>query len=475
MRALSEVLEAQRTPRHAVQFYEDEDFLVGSVARFIGSALRAGEGAIVVATRAHLDALSRALEGFDLARAIESGRAQLHEARATLALFMVDGKPDRDRMRAVIVPALEECAKAIGPCGVQGRIHVFGEMVDLLVKDGEVEAARSLEALWTELFRGYGLDVLCGYALDNFANESGAEHFEQVCALHDCVIPAEGYTRLDDLEARHREVASLQQRARALDIEIQKREELEHALRQAMREARRAEHTSRMRDQLLAGIAHELRIPLKAISGWASLLQSEQGVDAREAGQTIEASTRVQASLLDEVTDASRLLGGTLRIRPGPVDLGFVLREAADAIGPAAVAKGVHLSIQIDSDPCLAHADLHRIRQVFSSLLSNAVQLTPAGGGVEARLSRTEDQVDFVVRDNGIGIPQGALASVFDRLQRLEEATNRQGAGLRLGLAVARHLVELHGGTIEAQSDGPDEGSTFTVTLPRRAVLRDVG
>jgi signal transduction histidine kinase len=328
-----------------------------------------------------------------------------------------------------------------------------------------------LEELWGEICAEREVALLCAYALDGFSREEDAARFDQVCASHDRVIPAERYSRIDDIGARQREIATLQQRAHALKLEVQKRTELEHAVRQAMREQRRAEHTSRMRDQLLAGLAQELRLPLKAVAGWASLLRAGQNVDLREAAETIEHAARTQSGLLDEVTDASRVLGGTLRIRPGPVDLAFVLRESVEAVAHAAMTKGITLEVGIDSDPCLAHVDGHRIGQVFSTVLSNAVQFSADGGRVEAHLSRTEDEVELTVRDNGCGIPPSALPAVFDRLRRVDEPVAHRATGLRLGLAVTRHLVELHGGTIAAASEGTGRGSTFTVVLPRRAAI----
>ena len=166
---------------------------------------------------------------------------------------------------------------------------------------------------------------------------------------------------------------------------------------------------------------------------------------------------------------------GTLRVRPGPVDLAFVLRAAVEGVSHAALTKDITIEVCIESEPCLGHADAHRIEQVLSTLLSNAVQFAPEGGRVTVRLARTDDEVEFTVQDDGCGIAKSALPLVFDRLQRLDDHSGRRPSGLRLGLAVARSLVELHGGSITAQSEGPGGGATFTVRLPRRATVRDPG
>ena len=469
MTAFGEGIEAYSRLRHAAQFYEDDDFLLAAVSRFVTAGLRAAEGLIVVATRPHLDALSRTLEDFGLRHALDSGRARLFDARDMLDRFIVGGMPDRDRFRAIVCPAIDGCRRAVRSRDLGGAdpVGAFDGMVDLLCRDGNAVAALRVEDLWTEICHEKSVSLLCGYSLQSFASEADAARFEAVCACHDRVIPAEGYARLDDPAARQREVATLQRRSKALEGEIQKRTELEHALRQAMRDQRQAEHTSRMRDQLLAGIAQDLRLPLKAIAGWAALLRSGQDIDLIEAAETIEVAARAQASVLDEVTDASRVLGGTLRIHRGPVDLAFVLREAVEAIAEAAMTKGITIGVGIEVDPCLAHVDAHRIEQVFSNLLSNAVQFASDGGKVDARLARCADTVELTVHDDGCGIAPSELPFVFDRLRRVEETAPQRPSGLRLGLAVTRHLVELHGGTIEARSDGEGRGSTFKVQLPR--------
>jgi signal transduction histidine kinase len=471
-----DLLGTQSQPRHTAQFYEDEDFLVGALTRFVSRALRAGEGIVVVATPPHRDALTAAVGGLGLEQAMANVRALLLDARETLARFMVSGMPDRDRFRRWIGRTLEDASMGRLPQlpgSRADRICAFGEMVDLLWRDGLHDAAIRLEELWGEACVDHGITLLCAYSMGSFGSEEDATRLGEICARHDRVLPADGYARIDDPDARHREIVLLQQRAGALRAEVQKRKELEQALRQALRDQRRAEHTSRIRDQLLAAVAQELRLPLKAILGWTGLLRSTAKIDVREAAETIELSAQAQARVLEDVADASRVVGGTLHIRPGPVDLAFVLRAAVDALAPAASTKGVAIEITVDSDPCLAHADVHRIEQVMATLLSNAVQFAADGGKVEAYLQRTDDEVELTVRDDGCGIEESALPFVFDRLQRIEGGVANRGHGLRLGLAVARHLVELHGGSISAHSEGAGRGSTFHVRLPRRAALRD--
>jgi signal transduction histidine kinase len=460
-------------PRHVAQFYEGEEFLLDAVERFVDEGLRAGDGIVLVATRPHLDALASRIRGPALREAVDAGRATMLDASETLSGIVVDGTPDASRFDRSVECILDRCVRAgasqLATMPQSPRVRAFGEMVDILCRDGRHDAAVRLERLWSRVAEGRELSIFCGYAMAGFSGEEDSARFDEVCAEHDHVIPAETSAKTDDVGALKREIARLQQRAHALKGEVGKREDLEQALRQALREQHRAQHTSRVRDALLAAVSQELRRPLKTIVSWSSLLRSAQPVDASEAAEAIELSAHAQYQLLDDLSDASRVVGGTLRLRPGPVDLAFVLRAAVEAVSHAAMTKDITIEVTIASDPCLGHADAHRIEQVLSNLLSNAIQFTHEGGRVSVSLERSDDEIEFVVRDDGCGIAPAALPFIFDRLRCVPDQASARPDGMRLGLAVARHLVELHGGSIAVHSDGPGRGSTFTVRLPRRA------
>jgi signal transduction histidine kinase len=458
--------------RHVAQFYEGEEFLLDAVERFVDDGLRAGDGIVVVATRPHLDALASRIRGPALREAVDAGRAMMLDARETLSGIVVDGTPDASRFDRSVERVLDRCVRAsLTTMPRSPRVRAFGEMVDLLCRDGRHDAAVRLERLWNRVAEDRDLSIFCGYAMAGFSGEEDAGRFDEVCAEHDHIVPAETSAKTDDVDALKREIARLQQRAHALKGEVGKRAELEQALRQALRDQHRAEHTSRVRDALLAAVSQELRRPLKTIVSWSSLLRSAQPVDASEAAEAIELSAHAQYQLLDDLSDASRVVGGTLRLRPGPADLAFVLRAAVEAVSHAAITKDITIEVTIASDPCLGHADTHRIEQVLSNLLSNAVQFTHEGGRVSVSLERSDDEIEFIVRDDGCGIGPAALPFIFDRLRCVADQASARPDGMRLGLAVARHLVELHGGSIAVHSDGPGRGSTFTVRLPRRAAL----
>ncbi|MBY0232241.1 MAG: response regulator [Gemmataceae bacterium] len=232
-----------------------------------------------------------------------------------------------------------------------------------------------------------------------------------------------------------------------------------------------AERANRVKDDFLATLSHELRTPLNALLGWTHLLRSGK-LDAATTARGLEVldrNTRAQAQLIDDLLDVSRIVTGKLRIESKPVDLAGVLQAALDTVRPAAGAKGVALSLRAEG-PCLTTGDAMRLQQVAWNLLSNAVKFTPRGGRVEAGIQRVGTWWELRVRDDGSGIDPDLLPHVFERFRQGDSSTTRQHGGLGLGLAIVRHLVELHGGTVSAESDGEGRGAAFRVLLPVAAV-----
>ncbi len=253
---------------------------------------------------------------------------------------------------------------------------------------------------------------------------------------------------------------------------------IEHArLYEIERQARRqAEEANRMKDEFLALVSHELRSPLNAMLGYAAMLRHE-GLEARRvkhAVDVIERSGRAQAQLIDDLLDTARIISGKLRLSVGPVDLVSVIEESIQTIQPAADAKGILLQADLPSEIGQITGDPDRLRQVVWNLLSNAVKFTPPGGRVEARLERVDPHIHITVSDTGKGISPEFLPCVFDRFRQADGSSARRHGGLGLGLALVRYLVELHGGTIEAASEGEGRGATFKVTLPVRAVATPI-
>ena len=242
------------------------------------------------------------------------------------------------------------------------------------------------------------------------------------------------------------------------------------------RDARRhAEEADRLKDEFLATLSHELRTPLTSILGWASMIRNGEveGSNAVRAIETIERNARSQARLIDDLLDVSRIITGNLRLDLHPLNLAPIVDAALDALRPTADVKGIRLQTHFEPAECLVKGDPNRLRQVIWNLLSNAIKFTPRGGSVDIDLKCVETTARLRVSDTGDGISSEFLPYVFDRFRQAEGSISRKQGGLGLGLAVARHLVELHGGTINAESEGLGRGSVFTVDLPLAQERRD--
>jgi PAS domain S-box-containing protein len=257
------------------------------------------------------------------------------------------------------------------------------------------------------------------------------------------------------------------------DVTERRRAEEERSyLLGAERAARsRAEVLNRSKDEFLATVSHELRTPLTAILGWARLLRTaslDPPTTAR-ALETIERNAKLQAQLIDDLLDISRVVTGKVHLDVRPVDLVSAAQAVLEAFSPAADAKRIRLQATLDPGAGSVLGDAARLQQVVWNLVSNAIKFTPEGGAVEVVLATEPDQVTLQVRDSGIGISPEFLPHVFDRFSQEEGGTTRRRGGLGLGLAIVRHLVELHGGTVRAESPGEGQGATVTVVLPGHA------
>ncbi|MDI3282220.1 GAF domain-containing sensor histidine kinase [Polyangium sp. 15x6] len=250
----------------------------------------------------------------------------------------------------------------------------------------------------------------------------------------------------------------------------------EEARAQAEEARRQAEEASRLRDEFLSLVSHELRTPITAILGWAQVLatrESDADTRARALG-AIDRNVRAQMRIIDDLLDVSRIITGKLGLAQRLMDLCDVVREVLDVVRPAARAKGIELRIMPATPSIPVFGDPDRLRQVLWNLLANAIKFTPRGGRVEVEITRDEGLVHMIVRDTGKGISASFLPYVFDRFRQADSSASRPQGGLGLGLAIVRHLVEMHGGTVKAESAGSDHGATFTVTLPLPSEAREV-
>jgi PAS domain S-box-containing protein len=243
-----------------------------------------------------------------------------------------------------------------------------------------------------------------------------------------------------------------------------------HALDEARAARTAAEEANRAKDEFLAIVSHELKTPINTVLGWTYLIREHPGnpeILAR-ALSAIERSARVQRRLVDDLLDVGRIVAGTMRVDMAPLDLAAVVEAAMDSLRLAAQSKGVGLESDLAAARCEVVGDTSRLQQVFGNLVSNGVKFTPSGGHIVVRSQRRDHEVEVVVEDTGQGIPSELLPHVFERFRQGQRSATPAGSGLGLGLAIAKDLVERHGGTIAAESPGHGLGSRFTVRLPRR-------
>jgi signal transduction histidine kinase/CheY-like chemotaxis protein len=266
--------------------------------------------------------------------------------------------------------------------------------------------------------------------------------------------------RIDDerramIDATADQCAQALERARLYALEQLRREELERS--------------NRLKDDFLGIVSHELRTPLSAILGWARLLK--RGVvgteTARErALEAIERNATLQARLVDDLLDVSRIVSGKLELETSSVDLASVIDAAIDSVRPALLAKGLDVRLSLAHDGVSVLGDARRLQQVVWNLLTNATKFTPNGGRIEVRLEQADRAARLTVKDNGIGIPAEVLPHVFERFKQADGSATRQHGGLGLGLSIVRHVIEAHGGSVEARSEGPGKGTEVIVELP---------
>jgi signal transduction histidine kinase len=244
--------------------------------------------------------------------------------------------------------------------------------------------------------------------------------------------------------------------------------QLSESLGAAQRARRETEAASRLKDEFLMTVSHELRTPLTAIRGWARMLSTGEirEEQKRHALETIERNARAQTQLVDDLLDVSRAISGKLRLDVAIVDLPAVVDAAVESIRPAAAAKEIRLQTIVDPSAGPVSGDAARLQQVVWNLVTNAVKFTPKHGRVQVRVERVNSHVEIVVSDTGAGISAEFLPHVFERFRQEDAGTTRSHGGLGLGLAIVRHLIELHGGTVAAESGGAGMGATFRVLLP---------
>ena len=386
--------------------------------------------------------------GYRLVRA-RSGREALKEVLdQDFALILLDVvMPDVDGYETATLirerPRSRQTPIIFLTANDWGAQHVFRGYtvgaVDYLVKPVPADVLRSKVAVFVELFnRQEALRI-------------GQEQLERTIA------------------ERTRELADANV---ALSAEIDERTKIEKErallLRREQAARLEAERANRLKDEFLAKLSHELRTPLNAIMGWAHVLgQSSHDRDTvQRASAVIRQNATSQSQLIDDILDVSRIVGGRLVLETQLVELGTVIDNAIDSLMPAAAAKTIQVTRNLDKTIGVI-GDRDRLQQVVWNLVSNALKFTPKGGRVEVSLSEVDGDAQIAVADTGIGISAEFLPFVFDRFRQADSSMSRRHSGLGLGMAIVRHLVELHGGTVSVESGGENLGTTFRLRLAR--------
>jgi len=447
---------------HLVQYYEKEGFLYDRVTDFMSEGLRGSDAAVLIATPAHRDGVESRLlrQGIDLSRLKAGGRYHALDAQATLSRFMVDGTPDPHRFADTIGPVIRTAR------GGDRRVLAFGEMVALLWAAGNQDAAIQLEELWNDLARRETFALLCAYPIKHFDDAVHAKPFADINAAHTWVTPAESYS-IAEADERNRVIAMLQQKAAALETESKQRAVLESALRGKIDELAEVD---RRKDEFLAMLGHELRNPLAPVTTALQLMrihETEPGRVARSR-EIVERQIEHMTRLIDDLLDVSRITRGKIELREQPLLLSAVVEQAIESARPLIDERGHQIAVDLPSEPVRFLADPARLAQVFTNLLNNAAKYTDVGGRIWLRARIEGNDLVVGVKDDGPGLSPELRKHAFELFMQGPQARTRARGGLGIGLTLVRRLVELHGGTVDALSDGPGHGTEFVVRLPLR-------
>jgi signal transduction histidine kinase len=460
---------------HVVQFYSEDRSLIETLGHFIGSALEAGDAAIVVATEAHRQGLAEELKarGVDVSSAVEQGRYVPLDAVETMAQIMLDGWPDETRFAehigGVISRARLAAERAKGSNGsliIEPRVVAFGEMVALLWAEGKHPSAIRLEQLWNDLAKTHSFSLRCAYPMGGFHLQEHSEPFLKICTEHSAVIPGESYTSLKSEADRLRNISQLQQKAQALEAEIEQRKEAQESLRQREIDLRDAEQHAAM-GKLAAVIAHEINNPLEVIANVFFMLRDHPSLDENARGLTRIAE--------EEISRVRHISNQTLAFyreseKPISVSLNQVLDAVLDIYARPLKSHGIEVQRNYASERQILAYPVE-IRQVFVNLIGNALQAMPDGGLLRVGMHDSSETIQGARRtgvrvnisDTGVGVPEKYRDRLFEPF-----VTTKAEKGTGLGLWVSRGIVQKLGGSIRFRSGkiGGKTRTSFSVFIP---------
>ncbi|HYV21373.1 MAG TPA: ATP-binding protein [Candidatus Bathyarchaeia archaeon] len=447
---------------HLVQYYEKEGFLYDRVTDFMSDGLRGTDAAVLIATKAHRDGVESRLRGrgVDLSHLTAGGRYHALDARDTLSRFMVDGRPDPQRFANTIGPVIRTARAG------DRRVLAFGEMVALLWAEGNRDAAIKLEELWNALAREETFALLCAYPIRSFDDAGHAKPFADINAAHSWITPAESYS-IAESDERNRVIATLQQKAAALEAESKQRAGLEVALRNKIDELAEID---RRKDEFLAMLGHELRNPLAPVTTALQIMRIHESEPGRvgRSREIVERQIEHMTRLIDDLLDVSRITRGKIELREQVLLLSSVIEQAVETARPLIDERGHRIALDLPSEPVAFLADPARLAQVFANLLNNAAKYSDVGGRIWLRARVEGNTLVVGVKDDGPGLTKDLRDHAFDLFMQGPQTRARARGGLGIGLTLVRRLVELHGGTVEALSDGEGQGAEFVVRLPVR-------
>jgi signal transduction histidine kinase len=458
---------------HLVQFYESEECLHTIVGGFLAAGVSSGQPALAITAPGRRQAFSSLLTaaGVDVGRAGREGLLTFLDAAETLERVTRDGAPDFDRFRLVVGGAVE---RLVG--GTPGRkVRVYGDIVDLSWRAGSPGGAVQLERLWNDLARTHPIVVMCSYAMDTLGDEPHTREIQEVLNGHAYVVPAESWAQAGDANARLREVVRLQHRGRVLEHELERRRDMEQALREALDEKRRLEERMRAQNEALTRavrlsetfvgmLGHDLRNPLNAISTAATLVarRSETELISKPALRIVRSARRM-ARMIDQILDFTRIrLGKGLPLAPRTIDLVEVCRLATDELEGETAEPRVKIEASGDVAGCW---DADRLAQLVSNLVANALSHGRPGTPVSILIDG-HDACEVVLQVANAGsVPPAVLPALFEPFAASSAGGREASHGLGLGLHISRQIATTHGGSIDVAS--AEERTRFTVRLPR--------